>query len=130
MKVKTKYWAVQRDRRRVQQAIYACRTALRRAKERTGSIAYDMKIAKDYKESSCDSKNLEFAQKRVDQVQKALDDAIESQARRRQALKEYEAQFAEIEKEYAQAKANYEARMETGPQDSDDSSSHDSLCFE
>ena len=89
-----------------------------------------MKIAKDYKESSCDSNNREFAQKRVDQVQKALDDAIESQARRRQALKEYEAQFAEIEKEYAQAKANYEARMETGPQDSDDSSSHDSLCFE
>ena len=129
MKVKTRYWAVQRDRRRVQQALSACRSALRRAKERTGSIAYDMKIAKDYKESSRDSNNLEFAQKRVDQVQKALDDAIESQARRRQALKECEAQFAEFEKEYAQTKAKYEAIMETGHQDSDDTSSHDSLFF-
>ena len=86
-----KYEELSRDRRTEKLIVDMQRKSLRNANMRTGVIAYELKVANDYEESirgSNDQNQQELAHERVDHVQKALDDAIKEQGRRRQQLKQ------------------------------------------
>ena len=117
-----KYEELSRDRRTEKLIVDMRRKSLQNANMRTGVIAYELKVANDYEESirdSNDQNQQQLAHERVDYVQKALDDAIKEQGRRRQQLKQGKARFAKFEKVYTQVKGRYEAAVYSA-RDSDD----------